>query len=150
MRCDWAHGRTFKYREVLDSPSSRLYAAGVSAVLGGLVLGLSLPPTRYILDRILPAPGGGPSEKTQRNGYFAMDIYTTTTTGARYAARVKAHGDPGYRATAVLLGESALSVVLDRDRLPEEAGVLTAATALGGVLVERLRGAGMEISARKL
>ncbi|WP_257226563.1 saccharopine dehydrogenase family protein [Rhodococcus opacus] len=150
---DWAYGRTFKYREVMsvgDSRLSRLYAAGVAAILGGLVLGLSVPPTRYVLDRLLPAPGEGPSEKTQRNGYFAMDIYTTTTTGARYAARVAAQGDPGYRATAVLLGESALSLVLDRDRLPDAAGVLTPATALGDVLVDRLRGAGMEISARKI
>ncbi|RYE40591.1 MAG: enoyl-ACP reductase [Hyphomicrobiales bacterium] len=149
----WAYGRTFKYREVMsvgNSPLSRVYAGGVAAILGGLVLGLSVPPTRFLLDRILPSPGEGPSEKTQRNGYFAMDIYTTTTTGARYAARVKAQGDPGYRATAVLLGESALSLVLDRDRLPDEAGVLTPATALGDVLVERLRGAGVEISARKL
>ncbi|MDI9979310.1 saccharopine dehydrogenase NADP-binding domain-containing protein [Rhodococcus sp. IEGM 1307] len=150
---DWAYGRTFKYREVMgvgDSRLSRLYAGGVAAVLGGLVLGLSLPPTRFVLDRILPAPGEGPSEKTQRNGFFAMGIYTTTTTGARYAARVKAQGDPGYRATAVLLGEAALSLVRDRDRLPDEAGVLTPATALGDVLAERLRGAGVEISTRKL
>ncbi len=76
----WAYGRTFKYREVMgvgDSRLSRLYAGGVAAVLGGLVLGLSLPPTRYVLDRILPAPSEGPSEKTQRTGYFAMDIYST-------------------------------------------------------------------------
>ncbi|RYF57085.1 MAG: enoyl-ACP reductase [Comamonadaceae bacterium] len=149
----WVYGRTFKYREVMsvgDSRLSRIYAAGVAAILGGLVLGLSVPPTRYVLDRILPSPGEGPSEKTQRDGYFAMDIYTTTTTGARYASRVTAQGDPGYRATAVLLGESALSLVLDRDRLPDEAGVLTPATALGDVLVERLRGAGVEISARTL
>jgi len=149
----WAYGRKFKYREVMsvgDSRLSRLFAGGVAAVLGGLVLGLSVPPTRYVLDRILPSPGAGPSEKTQSNGYFAMDIYTTTTTGARYTSRVKAQGDPGYRATAVMLGESALSLVLDRDRLPDEAGVLTPATALGDVLVDRLRKAGVEISARKL
>ena len=149
----YAYGRTFRYREVMSvggSRLSRLYAGGVAAVLGGLVLGLSVRPTRYVLDRILPAPGQGPSEKTQREGYFVMDIYTTTTTGARYTARVQGQGDPGYRATAVMLGESALSLVLGRDRLPDEAGVLTPATALGDVLVDRLRGAGLEISARTL
>ena len=149
----YAYGRTFNYREVMSvggSRLSRLYAGGVAAILGGLVLGLSVRPTRYLLDRILPAPGDGPSEKTQRDGYFVMDIYTTTTTGARYTARVKGDGDPGYRATAVMLGESALSLVLDRDRLPDTAGVLTPATALGDVLVDRLRSAGLEISARKL
>jgi short subunit dehydrogenase-like uncharacterized protein len=149
----YAYGRTFRYREVMSvggSRLSRLYAGGVAAILGGLVLGLSVRPTRYVLDRILPAPGQGPSEKTQRNGYFVMDIYTTTTTGARYTARVQGQGDPGYRATAVMLGEAALSLVLGRDRLPDTAGVLTPATALGDVLVDRLRGAGLEISARKI
>ena len=77
-------------------------------------------------------------------------MYTTTTTGAHYTSRVKAKGDPGYRATAVMLGESALSLALGGDALPDAAGVLTPATALGDVLVARLRDAGMEISARKL
>jgi short subunit dehydrogenase-like uncharacterized protein len=48
------------------------------------------------------------------------------------------------------LGESALGLVLGGDALPDAAGVLTPATALGDVLVTRLRDAGLEISARKL
>ncbi|AHK36077.1 saccharopine dehydrogenase family protein [Rhodococcus opacus] len=114
------------------------------------MLNLSFPPSRFILNRILPAPGQGPSEKTLRNGYFAMDIYTTTTIAPRCASRVKGQGDPGYLVSAVMLAESALGLVLDRDRLPEDAGVLTPATALGDVQVERLRGAGVEVSTRKL
>ncbi|MFZ2172459.1 MAG: saccharopine dehydrogenase NADP-binding domain-containing protein [Rhodococcus sp. (in: high G+C Gram-positive bacteria)] len=150
---DWAYGRKFKYREVMnvgDSPVSPLLAGGVTVALGGMLAGLVFPPTRYVLDRVLPAPGEGPSENTQRKGHFTIDVYTTTTTGAHYASRVKAQGDPGYRATAVMLGESALSLVLGGDTLPDAAGVLTPATALGGVLVDRLRDAGFEISARKL
>ncbi len=46
-----------------------------------------------------------------------------------------------------MLGESALALVLDRDRLPERAGVLTPATAMGDVLVDRLREAGMTLTA---
>jgi short subunit dehydrogenase-like uncharacterized protein len=45
--------------------------------------------------------------------------------------------------------ESALALVLDRDRLPQAAGVLTPATALGTALADRLRGAGCEISVRR-
>jgi len=44
-----------------------------------------------------------------------------------------------------MLGESALCLALDRDRLPERAGVLTPATALGTALAERLRKAGFEL-----
>ena len=48
-------------------------------------------------------------------------------------------GDPGYSATALLLGQSALCLALDADRLPQGGGVLTPATAMGDVLTERLR-----------
>ncbi len=41
-----------------------------------------------------------------------------------------------------MLGESALCLALDADRLPPCAGVLTPATAMGDVLVERLTAAG--------
>ncbi|MDI9978317.1 saccharopine dehydrogenase NADP-binding domain-containing protein [Rhodococcus sp. IEGM 1307] len=150
---DWAYGREFKYREVMNvgsSPITPVIAGAVAAGLGGLIVGMALPPTRYVLDRVLPSPGDGPSEEAQSKGHFTIDVYTTTTTGARYTSRVKAKGDPGYSATAVMLGESALSLVLGGDALPDSAGVLTPATALGDVLVTRLRDAGFEISARKL
>jgi short subunit dehydrogenase-like uncharacterized protein len=127
-----------------------VFAQATRLGLGALMIGLSLPPTRYVLDRVLPKPGEGPDEKSRDNGHFTVDLFGTTTTGARYTARVRAKGDPGYAATAVMLGESALALVHDRDVLPpSEGGVLTPATALGDALVARLRAAGMEISAKK-
>lgn len=61
-----------------------------------------------------------------------------------------AQGDPGYKATAVMLGESALALALDRDRLPDRAGVLTPAVAMGDALTDRLTAAGFAISVREL
>jgi short subunit dehydrogenase-like uncharacterized protein len=149
----WAYGRSFRYREAMSvgaSPLSRVLATGAKIGLGALVVGLSLPPTRFILDRLLPKPGEGPSERARREGHFTIDIFAKTTTGERYRARFKAKGDPGYAATAVMLGEAALALALDRDALPpSEGGVLTPATAIGDALVTRLRAAGMEITARK-
>ncbi|SCY48559.1 Uncharacterized conserved protein [Rhodococcus erythropolis] len=150
---DWAYGKKFKYSEVMSVGSSvvsPVIAGGVAVGLGALVAGLALPPTRFLLDKVLPAPGEGPSESTQKKGHFTLDVFTTTTTGTRYTSRVKAKGDPGYSATAVMLGESALSLTKDHKDLPAATGVLTPSTALGDVLVERLRKAGFEISARKL
>ena len=69
----------------------------------------------------------------------------TTATGASYTVVVAAPGDPGYAATAVMLGESALALALGED-LPDRAGVLTPATGLGDALVDRLRAAGFELS----
>jgi short subunit dehydrogenase-like uncharacterized protein len=120
---------------------ARTLAFAAKAGLGALVVGMTLPPTRFVLDRILPKPGSGPGERGPAHR-FTVDIFTVTSTGARYTARVGAKGNPGYAATAVMLGESALALALDTDRLPDRAGSLTPATALGDVLVERLRAAG--------
>ncbi len=46
-----------------------------------------------------------------------------------------------------MFGESALALALQRDELPDRAGVLTPATAMGDVLADRLRAAGFEIRA---
>jgi short subunit dehydrogenase-like uncharacterized protein len=150
---DWSYGRRFRYREVMSvgaSVLSPLLAAGTKLGVGALMLGLYLPPTRFVLDRVLPEPGRGPSERTMRSGHFTVDVFTTTTTGARYRSRVRAKGDPGYAATAVMLGESALALAFDRDALPPtEGGVLTPSTGIGDALVERLSAAGLTITASK-
>ncbi|MFC4065741.1 saccharopine dehydrogenase family protein [Actinoplanes subglobosus] len=146
----WAYGRTFRYREVMRV-KSKIAATLVKSGMNALVIGFAVPPLRFVLDRFLPAPGAGPSEDTQRNGHFTMDLFTTTTTGARYRARVKAKGDPGYAATAVMLGESALALAFDTEELPKSGGgVLTPATAIGDALVGRLRDAGFEITVQRL
>jgi short subunit dehydrogenase-like uncharacterized protein len=147
------YGPRFRYREVMNvgsSVASPLIAGAVAAGLGALVLGLSFRPTRFLLDKVLPAPGEGPSEQTREKGHFTIDLYTTTETGARYTARFAAKGDPGYKATAVMLGESALSLAVGGSALHAGGGVLTPAVAFGDVLTERLRAAGFEISTRRL
>lgn len=146
---DGAYGPGFRYSEVVSAgrgPLGPVLAAAMTAGLAALAGGLALPPTRKLLDRVLPQPGEGPSEKTRRTGYFRTETHTTTSSGARYRATVAATGDPGYAATAVMLGESALCLALDGDRLPDRAGVLTPATAMGDALVDRLRVAGMTLA----
>ena len=147
---EWAYGRRFRYREVMgmgDGPVGMAKAAGLTGGLAALVAGMSLRSTRSVLDRVLPKPGQGPSERAREAGHFRIQIHTRTSTGARYVATVAAQGDPGYQATAVMLGESALALARDRDRLPDRAGVLTPATGIGQPLVERLRGRGFTLEA---
>ena len=132
------------------SPVAPLVAGGIAVGIGGLLAGLALPPTRVVLDRVLPKPGEGPGEKARQNGFFRVELTTTTTSGARYRCVVAAKGDPGYAATSVMLGESVLALGLDGNRLPPRAGVLTPATGIGPVLVERLRARGftLEVESR--
>ncbi len=142
---DWAYGRGFSYGEVMGigrGPVGAVSAAGVTAGLAAVLAAMSFSPTRGLLDRVLPAPGDGPSEEVRRTGWFRMDVAATTESGRRYTAVASGQGDPGYAGTAVMLGEAALALALDGDRLPDRAGSLTPASALGEVLVERLRAAG--------
>ena len=141
----FAYGRGLRYGEVMGCGGGPLGAATAVAATGGLLVfagALAVPPTRALLDRVLPAPGTGPSEKTRSAGWFRSVVDAETESGRRYRAEVAGRGDPGYAATAVMLGQSALALAHDVDRLPDRAGSLTPATALGDVLVERLRAAG--------
>ncbi len=142
---EWAYGRRFRYREAMATGSGPVGLAKATALTGGLgaLAGtLALPPTRAALGRFLPSAGEGPDAETRAKGFFKIDIHARTPSGERYVCRVQAQGDPGYAATAVMFGETAVCLVLDRDGLPDRAGVLTPATALDGPLVERLRAAG--------
>ena len=140
---DWAYGREFAYGEVMAAGKGVTGAVTAAAVTGGLlaaVSAMSLKPTAALLDRVLPAPGTGPDEDTRENGFFRMVTTGTTTSGRRFRSTAAGPGDPGYAATAVMLGQTALALALDD--LPDRAGSLTPATALGTVLVDRLRAAG--------
>jgi len=124
-------------------------AGAVAGGVGALVVGLALTPTRAVLDRVLPSPGEGPSKKQRDAGFFRIEIHARTSSGARYLCRVAAQGDPGYKATAVMFGESSLALALDGDLLPQRAGVLTPATAIGRTLIERLRSAGQTLEVQR-
>lgn len=148
---DFAYGPGFAYREVMGvgrGPLAPVVAASVAAGAGALAAGMALRPARLVLDRLLPSPGDGPSERARREGSFRVDIHTRTSTGARYVATVAAQGDPGYAATAVMLGQSALSLALDD--LTSSGGVLTPAVALGEHLVRRLRARGFALSVARM
>jgi short subunit dehydrogenase-like uncharacterized protein len=111
--------------------------------------GLSFGATRSVITKALPSAGEGPSEKARESGFFKIEIHTRTSSGARYVCTVTGQGDPGYKATSALIGEAGLCLALDGDRLPDRAGVLTPATAMGMPLVERLRRAGFEFDAKR-
>lgn len=149
----WAYGRRFRYREVTGfgaGPAAPVRALAVTAALTGLLAGVALPRSRALLRPLLPKPGEGPSEKARRSGFFRIEVHARTSTGARYLARIGARGDPGYAATAVMLGESALCLSLDHDGLPDRAGVLTPATAMGTTLADRLRAAGQTYETHRI
>jgi short subunit dehydrogenase-like uncharacterized protein len=153
---DYAYGRRFRYAEYMSVGPSALApaisAAATAATNGSLALGSRffrfLP--RKLVERVLPKPGTGPSEEARENGWYRVETYTTTTSGARYVATMSQSGDPGYKATSVMLGECALALAMDRDRLPGRYGVLTPAAAMGDALLARFPAAGISLDSARL
>ena len=153
---DWVYGREFRYGESMSLGSSAIapVASAVVSGVGSATFGLGsryfrlLP--RRLLDRLVPKPGTGPSATARERGYYRIETYTTTTTGARYVARMEQRGDPGYKATSVLLGECGLALALDRDKLSDLRGVLTPAAAMGDALLARFPAAGVSLQVDRL
>lgn len=151
---DRAYGPRFRYRELVPCGRGALGALvsrGVVLGAGALVAAMAVPGLGPVLDRVLPAPGEGPSPAEREAGSFRTETVTTTEDGSRYAATVAASGDPGYAATSVMLGEAALTLLATRQ--PEGArrgGVLTPAVALGDNLVDALRARGFTLEVRRL
>jgi short subunit dehydrogenase-like uncharacterized protein len=151
---DWAYGRRFRYTETITMGSS--WASPViAAVYNAAIAGASRYGGDYL--RLLPkgmierfTPASGTGHDAGARGHYKVETYTTTTTGRRYRATMSQQGDPGYTATSVMFGESALALVVDRDRLADRFGVLTPAAAMGDVLLRRLPAAGVKLETMQL
>lgn len=136
----WSYGQLMQYREVVSTgrgPAGFVRAGAIALGTAGLVGAMSFPPTRAVLDRVLPSPGSGPGADAIAHGRFALGVDVYPVEGPPVRARVAAPYDPGYGGTGVMLAESALSLALDD--LADRAGVLTPMVAMGEHLAERLR-----------
>ena len=143
---DFEYGEQFKYSEVTSYPKGligyiRSYLMLIS--LGLTKMLMSFGPTFWFLRKFyLPQPGEGPSKEKRENGFFKVFLngyvgknqLSCTVTGDR---------DPGYSGTAIMLTESALSLVLEKEKITQNFGVLTPASGIGKVLINRLNKKGI-------
>ncbi len=133
------YGPDFAYGHYAAVPSLRK-AAGLALGTGAVATAAQIGALRgWLMDR-KPA-GQGPSREQIARGHFAV-----TFAGRAGASRVVTQvsgGDPGYGEAAKMAAEAALCLVQNRNELPERAGVLTPAAAMGKILRKRLMSAGM-------
>ena len=143
MGLPWGEG--FRYSEFMSTgkgPKGLMRAFAIAAgVAGGFGL-IAMPLTRPFVEKRLPAPGEGPSKEQRENGFFKVRLMALGS-GNKVRGLVEGFQDPGYGATAIMLGESALCLALDSDKIHRDGSVMTPAFAMGNVLIERLRNAGM-------
>jgi short subunit dehydrogenase-like uncharacterized protein len=143
---DYAWGKQLRYAEVSGMKTGvrgAMRAAAMTATLGGGMAALMFGPSRKLAERFLPKPGEGPSEESRKNGSVRIRIFGENEKGERGSVVVAGKGDPGYQLTSVILGEGALCLALDDEKLPKRYGCVTPSTAMGAVLRERLVKAGM-------
>lgn len=146
----FAYGDRLEYREVTalrKGVKGLVFGATLTASLGAMVASQTNALTRAIANRLMPRPGEGPDRAAREAGCFRMRIEGLTAEGERVHADVAGLQDPGYGETSKMFSHAAMCLALDREKTPKIAGVLTPATAMGMVLTDRLRAAGMTFEA---
>ncbi len=141
----------FAYQEYLrlgKGPAAAMAATSLSLGSFTSQAALRLAPIRAMAQKFAPSPGSGPSEASMDNGSFRCQWVGHSANGHMVRGQIADKGDPGNRATTKMLCESALALALQLDALPggqQHGGLLTPASGLGDVLVQRLRTAGMTL-----
>ncbi|KAB2975847.1 saccharopine dehydrogenase [Streptomyces sp. SS1-1] len=131
------YGPDFRYRHYAAVRRLPVAVGGVAA-MGALVTAAQLPPARrWLSDRLKPGEGPGPEKRAK--SWFSVRFVGEG--GGRRVFTEVSGGDPGYGETAKMFAESALCLAFDD--LPETAGQVTTAVAMGDALTERLRAAGI-------
>jgi len=136
-----SYGVAFTYEEAVvtgQGGSGKWKAQAAHWGVNALMIGLAVPPTRWLLETfILPKPGEGPSEKAQHEGGFEIVFFGSTAKGETIQCRVTGDRDPGYGSTAKMLSQAAACLAKD---VPDDVpgGFWTPATILGDKLIERL------------
>ncbi len=134
------YGPEFSYSH-LAAFKNPAVAAATAGGIGVFVAVAQLPPARPLLLKLLPA-GEGPSPEQIEKAWFRVR-FVGEGGGHRVETQVSG-GDPGYGETSKMLAESALCLAFDD--LPDTAGMVTTAVAMGPVLRKRLVASGIDFS----
>ena len=149
----YPYGKDFRYDEAMISGKG--FGGRIKGYVGLVALGAMMagkPDSLYkkVVNRFFPDPGEGPSKEEREAGFWNFTVVGVMDDGSSIVARVSGDRDPGYGSTTKMLGESAACLALDKRKLPRKKGVLTPATAMGDVLIQRLQSyAGLSFSITK-
>ena len=150
---EYPWGREFRCGEVVTTGPGPVGAAAAGLTAGGIGLftaAMSVSPIRSGLQQfVFPDPGEGPTREQTENGHFTVRVLgrgTATDGSFTVEAEFGADWDPGYGATARMVGESAVCLARDETDSPLDGGVLTPASGIGTPLADRLREIGFTVT----
>ncbi|KAK9801970.1 hypothetical protein WJX73_003727 [Symbiochloris irregularis] len=145
------YGKNLSYNESVQVPN--LFAALILSALmslGGLLAWFNL--TRKLIFKLVPAPGTGVTREQMDKGYWELALVGETQEEGGKPSRI-ARGrvghdrDPGYLSTSRMCLEAAICLATQEKELRAagmlQGGILTPGSAMGLVLAERLKAAGL-------
>lgn len=135
------YGEGFRYQESMIMGrgfSGRLKASAFGGGLAAFMMGAAIKPGRWVLEKLLPAPGEGPSPEEQQSGFYDLRFFACADDAVTLRTKVTGDRDPGYGSTAKMISQAA--ICLARDIAPEHCagGLWTPASAMGEKLLARL------------
>ncbi|MGW1517967.1 saccharopine dehydrogenase family protein [Streptomyces sp. NPDC002287] len=131
------YGPDFRYRHYASVRHLPVAVGGAAAVGAAAALAQVPAARRWLMARW--EPGSGPDAERRARSWFTVRFVGEG--GGRRVFTEVSGGDPGYGETAKMLAESALCLAYDA--LPETAGQLTTAVAMGDALLGRLQKSGI-------
>ncbi|MFE2324248.1 saccharopine dehydrogenase family protein [Streptomyces sp. NPDC059385] len=131
------YGPDFRYRHYASVKHLPVAVGGTAAVAATVAVAQVPPARRWLMNRW--ESGQGPDAERRARSWFTVRFVGEG--GGRRVLTEVSGGDPGYGETAKMLAESALCLAYDA--LPDRAGQLTTAVAMGDALLDRLRKAGI-------
>lgn len=144
---EFSYGKNFKYNEM--SSYNRGFYGFLKSFMMLTTLGLIKSSLKskvlfpILKNTFLPKQGEGPSYKKMRSGFFKMKLIGYIDKIKKISVSVSGDSDPGYSATAKMLTEAAISMLLNEEKIPKAYGVLTPASGIGQVLIDRLKKTGI-------
>ncbi len=133
----------------LRAPTAMMAAAGNSMMgwVANTPLDFPRQMMRAMMDRMAPKPGEGPSLELLDGWDWGLEGRARDDAGNEVTMSLKGAGHPGYRTTANMIGEAGMILSDPNADVPDRAGILTPASALGVKELKRFARAGMEYSA---
>lgn len=136
---DWEYGKNFQYDEAMLSGTNMggwLKAEGLKVALNGFGLMAAIAPK--LLEKIIPAPGEGPTLAEQRKGFYDLRFWGETASGKTMMTKVTGDRDPGYGSTAKILSQAGICLAKDFSESEKMGGCWTPASLFGETLITRL------------
>lgn len=135
----WDYGKDFQYDEAMLSGagvSGWFKAQGFQVGLNSFGIAAAIAPK--LLEKIIPAPGEGPTPEAQENGFYDLRFWGETASGKTLMTKVTGDRDPGYGSTAKILSQAGICLAKDFSESEKKGGFWTPASLFRETLITRL------------